>query len=80
MNEVVNTLLSHRSIRKYEERPVEEEILDQIVKAVQAAPNWVNLQHVSIIAVKDETRREVFRALRRTEAYCAGSGLSGILC
>ena len=37
MNEVMNTLLSHRSIRKYKERTVEEEILDQIIKAAQAA-------------------------------------------
>lgn len=42
----MKTLLSHRSIRKYQNRPIEKEILDEILKAVQAAPNWVNLQHI----------------------------------
>lgn len=60
MNSTIHTLLSHRSIRRYEEKPVEEEILEQIVEAVQAAPNWVNLQHVSIIMIKDKEKREQF--------------------
>lgn len=53
MNAVMNILLSHRSIRLYEDKTVGDEMPDQIIKAVQAAPNWVNLQHVSVIAVKD---------------------------
>ena len=63
MNGVMDTLLSHRSIRAYADRPVEDESLDQIIRAVQAAPNWVNLQHVSIIAVKDPDRRKKFADL-----------------
>lgn len=80
MNEVMNTLLSHRSIRKYEERPVEEEILDQIIKAVQAAPNWVNLQHVSMIAVKDKDRREKFAELCGGQGYIAQAPIFLIFC
>lgn len=68
MNEVMNTLLSHRSIRVYTEQPVEEAILEQIIKAVQTAPNWVNLQHVSVIAVKDKERLGKFAEL------CGGQG------
>lgn len=66
MNEVMKTLLSHRSIRAYEDKPVEEEILRQILKAAQAAPNWINLQHVSIVVVRDKARRE------RMAEYCGG--------
>ena len=32
----VKTFLSHRSIRKYQNRPKEKEILDEILKAMQA--------------------------------------------
>lgn len=63
MNEVINSLCSHRSIRVYKDQPVEEEILGQILKAVQAAPNWVNLQHTSVITVKDTQRRKKFSEL-----------------
>lgn len=80
MNEVMNTLLSHRSIRKYEERPVEEEILDQIIKAVQAAPNWVNLQHVSIVAVKDKARREKFSELCGGQKHIAQAPVFLVFC
>ena len=66
----VKALLSHRSIRKYQNRPIEKEILDEILKAVQAAPNWVNLQHISVIVVQEQQRRET---------YCAGSCSSGVL-
>lgn len=56
----MKTLLSHRSIRKYQNRPIEKEILDEILKAVQAASNWVNLQHISIIVVQEQQRRKKF--------------------
>lgn len=80
MNEVMDTLLSHRSIRKYKERPVEEEILDQIVKAVQAAPNWVNLQHVSVIAIKDKARREKFSELCGGQKHIAQAPVFLVFC
>lgn len=59
----MKTLLSHRSIRKYQNRPIEKKILDEILKAVQAAPNWVNLQHISVIVVQEQQRRKKFAEL-----------------
>lgn len=58
MNETINTLLSHRSVRSYLDKPVDEKHLDLIVQAVQAAPNWINGQQFSIIAVKDPVRKK----------------------
>lgn len=68
----MKTLLSHRSIRKYQNRPIEKEILDEILKAVQAAPNWVNLQHISVIVVQEQPERELDRNDRRLlpASYC----------
>lgn len=80
MNEVMNTLLSHKSIRFYEERPVEEEILDQIIQATQAAPNWVNLQHVSMIAVKDKEHKEKFSELCGFQKHIAQAPVFLIFC
>lgn len=80
MNEVIHTLLSHRSIRSYEERPVEEEVLEQIIKAVQAAPNWVNLQHVSVIAIKEKQNREKFAALCGKQTHIARAPVFLIFC
>ena len=54
MNPIIESLLKHRSIRKFKDKPVEDEKLDLIIKAAQAAPNWYNGHHVSIISIKDK--------------------------
>ncbi|ORX64774.1 nitroreductase [Anaeromyces robustus] len=58
MNPVLESLFKHQSIRKYKDQPLEDEKLNLIIKAAQAAPNWCNAQHVSIIAVKDTARKQ----------------------
>lgn len=80
MNSTIHTLLSHRSIRRYEEKPVEEEILEQIVEAVQAAPNWGNLQHVSIIMIKDKEKREQFSRMCGDQKQIAQAPVFLVFC
>ncbi len=80
MNETINTMLSHRSVRSYTDKLVPEEILDQIIRAVQAAPNWVNLQHVSVIAIKDKQRREKFSCLCGNQEYIAQAPVFLVFC
>lgn len=80
MNEVMNTLLAHRSIRVYQDKEVSEEILDQIIKAVQAAPNWVNLQHVTVIAVKNPERKQRFSELCGNQKYVATAPVFLVFC
>ena len=57
MNETINTLYLRRSIRDYEERLVEEYILDEIMKAGTYAASARNSQSSIIIHVKDEQIR-----------------------
>ena len=71
MNAVMKSLLSHRSIRSYQDRPVSEEDLTQIIQAVQAAPNWVNVQLVSVIAIKDAERRSHLSVLCGNQKHIA---------
>lgn len=80
MNEIMKTMLSHRSIRVYQERLVDETILEQIIKAVQAAPNWVNMQHVSVIAVKDHNHRERLSKLCGNQEYIAQAPVFLVFC
>lgn len=80
MNDTMKILLSHRSVRKYENRDVEGEVLDQIIKAVQAAPNWVNLQHVSVVAVKDRERLKMFSKLCGGQKQIAQAPAFFIFC
>ena len=63
MNPVLESLFKHKSIRKYKNQPSEDEKLQLIVKAAQAAPTWCNGQQVSIIVVKDQARKDKIKDL-----------------
>ena len=47
-----------RSIRKYEDRPVEEEKLEAVLDAARLAPSWANMQCWTYIVVKDAAVKE----------------------
>jgi nitroreductase len=57
-NTTIETVLSHRSIRSYEQRPLEAGVLELLVVAAQSASTSSNLQSYSIIAVEDKDRKE----------------------
>ena len=54
MNPVLECLFKHKSIRRYKNQPVEDEKIQLIIKAAQAAPTWCNGEQVSIVVVKDQ--------------------------
>ncbi|MBK25279.1 MAG: NADPH-dependent oxidoreductase [Halobacteriovorax sp.] len=53
-----DTLLSHRSIRKYKKRPVPDRILNKILSAGTRASSSGNMQPYSIIVTTDEKLKE----------------------
>lgn len=59
-NEVAQLVNSHRSIRKYKDDRIPEEILEEILTAAQWAATSNNFQAYSIIVVKDaESKRKI---------------------
>ena len=50
-------LLSRRSIRLYEDRPVDNDLLDVLLACAQSAPTKSNLQQYSIVVVQDKATR-----------------------
>ncbi len=58
MSEVMNSILERRSVRKFEEKPVPEDILNDLLKSVQWSPSWANTQCWEVIHVKDEIIRK----------------------
>lgn len=79
-NKIIDCLMSHRSIRSYTDKAVSDEDLDRIIRAVQAAPNWVNLQLVSVIAIKDAGRRKLFSHLCGDQPHIAEAPVFLIFC
>ena len=62
MSDVIELLKSHRSIRKFKEEPIGEELMTLLFEAGQAAATSSFLQGSTIIRVKNpETRKELAR-------------------
>ncbi len=57
MNETLNTLLNHRTIRNYKSDPISKEVLDQILAAGIQASTTGNMQVYSVIVTQDQEKR-----------------------
>ena len=62
-----DTILNHRTIRKYKSDPIPDEILQYILEAGTRASTTGNMQVYSIIATTDETQYCDHWNLNRTE-------------
>lgn len=58
MNSVIQHLCSHRSIRSYTDRPIDDELLRQLLRAGQHAASSNFIQAYSVIRVRDRELRE----------------------
>lgn len=62
MNEVLASIKARRSIRKFQDRPVSDEVLHSLLEAVQWSPSWANTQCWEVVVVKDPALREQLQA------------------
>lgn len=58
MNDVLQLMANHRSIRNYNEEDIPNEIIEKIITTAQWASTSSNLQAYTIIKIKDKARKE----------------------
>ncbi|WP_194437390.1 oxygen-insensitive NADPH nitroreductase [Vibrio fluminensis] len=80
MNSTIETILSHRSIRKFTAEPIEPNSLDTIIKAGLAASSSSLLQVVSIIRVTDQAKRDKLSVLAGNQAHVANAAEFLVFC
>lgn len=68
LNPVLETLLGHRSVRAFADRPLADGTLEWLVAAAQSAPSSSNLQTWSVVAVRDPARKARLAALAGDQA------------
>jgi nitroreductase len=56
--ELMETIASRRSIRKYKPDPVDEKKLETVLEAARLAPSWANTQCWRFIVVRDNKIKE----------------------
>lgn len=71
MNNTIDTMKNHRSIRQYLDKDVSDELIDEIIKSAQAMPNSINGQQTSVIVVRDKKKREKLAELVGNQEYVA---------
>lgn len=65
---MLDTIYDRRSIRKYQEKPVEEKLLNEILKAGMYAPSTVNKQPWHFVVITD---KEVMRDIKNLHPYAS---------
>jgi nitroreductase len=58
MADLMDAIKGRRSIRKYQDKEVQEELLQQILESVRWSPSWANTQCWEVIVVKDPGKKE----------------------
>lgn len=62
-DQVMDVILNRRSIRRYLDKEVPEEILGKILEAFRWAPSWANTQCWEVVVVQDRQIKERLQAV-----------------
>lgn len=73
-------LLTRRSVRKYSDRPVEEEKLDKVLTAGLYAPTGMNNQSPVLVAVRDKATRDELSRMNAAVMGTSGDPFYGAPC
>ena len=63
MNDIIHSLESRRSVRKYQPRQVEDALLDQVLHTGLYAASGMNTQKTVMVAVRDKETRDLLSRL-----------------
>ncbi len=72
MNEIMKNIFERRSIRKYKNKMVDEQLIDKVLEAGTYAPSGMNMQSPIIIAV---TNKEMRNKLSEINAKIMGKDI-----
>ena len=72
--DIFETIRTRRSVRRFMDKPVEEDKLQAILEAVRQAPSWANLQCWRFIVVKDPAVKEKISEISYVESFFAPKG------
>ena len=72
--ELFEAIKTRRSVRTYQDRPVEDGKLQSVLDVVRMAPSWANMQCWRMVVVKDKATREKISDLSYVESYFSPKG------
>lgn len=80
MNEMISTILNHRSIRDFKDKQLSDEQIKTIVSCAQAASTSSFIQAYSIIGIKNKDKKQKLAELAGNQEYVAQNGHLFVFC
>lgn len=80
MQDVVELMKSHRSIRKFTEDPIDQALVEDLIRAGQGAATSSFIQGCTVIQVSQGERRERLAELGNNQAYIAEAPVFLVFC
>ena len=80
MNQIIETMLNHRSVRSFKNQALDREQIENIVKSAQAASTSSFIQAYSIIGVTDQQKKDKLAEIAGNQAYVAANGHFFVFC
>jgi nitroreductase len=77
---VMDAVRVRRSIRAYQDRPVEDEKLLKVLEAGRLAPSARNLQDWKFIVVRDENKRQRLSVMAMDQSFVAQAPVVIVAC
>lgn len=72
--DIFEAIKKRRSLRRFSERPVEDEKLQALLDSVRLSPSWANMQCWKLIVVKDPETRKKMSELSFVESFFSPLG------
>lgn len=80
MNDVITLLQSHKSIRKFTDQPIEQSLIEELVKAGQAAATSSFIQACTVIQISQGEKRDQMAKLAGNQAYVSEAPVFLVFC
>jgi len=80
MSELMPEIARWASIRRYEPRPIPNDVLKRILDAARRAPSWANVQPWHFIAVKDKAMKSKLRQLAVGQRFIESADAVIVCC
>lgn len=80
MNNIIETILNHRSVRHFEDKPLTNEQIRTVVSCAQSASTSSFIQAYSIIGVKDKEKKRKLAELAGNQEYVENNGHFFVFC
>lgn len=80
MNQTISVIQKHYSIRKYEEKPLSDEQITEIVKCAQMAPTSNFVQAYTVVGIKNKATKQKIAELAGNQPYVSENGHFFVFC